>query len=275
MADANSSAVCDAAFFQPRFSSNRSNSRYSSAASEAVACPPALARRLQRVTSSAITLRPRRYPSNARRSTSTDGKKYGDRFDFLIQDEKQLHRLALLLVIVRACAIAPIVRRLLQIFRQRNLVREIVIDDPFAPCKLEPVPVKPEARKESVVGPISRRSGIKSDPAVARKINFHPGVRVAFAHDVVAADVVEFAGKESAHVPRGNAERTQHHRHRRGEILAMSRAANEEEIGERVCLPRAAQIQCVGVARLQVPLDIRGLVVFILRAGQSHPAPIS
>ncbi len=146
-----------------------------------------------------------------------------------------------------------------------NLVREIVIDDPFAPGELEPVPIQREPREKAACVSISRRSGIERDPAIAGEIDLDPGVRVALADDVVAGEVVVFAGQKSGDVTRGNPHGAQHHRHRRGEIFAVAGAAHEKKIGERIVGPGAAQIERVGVMRFQVALDVRGSVVFVVR----------
>ena len=91
-------------------------------------------------------------------------------------------------------------------------------------------------------------------------------MRVAGADDPVAANVVVFAGKKSADVARGNSQIAQHHRHGRGKIFAMSGAACEKEISERIGGTRAGEIQRVAVMRFQIQLDLGGLVVFVGRA---------
>src|SRR4029077_12817055 len=78
IAAANSRGVCDGAFFQPRFSSRRSISRYSSAASDAVKFPARRARKLQRATTYEIIGRPRKYTSSATSIANRIGKKYGE-----------------------------------------------------------------------------------------------------------------------------------------------------------------------------------------------------
>ena len=40
-----------------------------------------------------------------------------------------------------AGAVAPIARRSLDVLPQRDLVREVVVDDPFAPGELKPIPI--------------------------------------------------------------------------------------------------------------------------------------
>src|SRR3984957_17083713 len=124
--------------------------------------------------------------------------------------------------------IAPIARGVLEVAREINLVREIVIDDPLAPGELKPVPIQGEPREEATSFSISRRSGIESDPAIRGKIGFDPGVGVAGADNVIAAEVVVFSGQKSADVTRGNSEAAQHDGHGGGEIFAVSGAAGEK-----------------------------------------------
>ena len=80
-------------------------------------------------------------------------------------------------------------------------------------------------------------------------------MRVAFTHNKVACHVVVLAHLKSVDVARGNALRSQHHGHRRGEIFAMPGASLKQEIGQRIVLRRSAQIQRVAKVRAQVALD--------------------
>ena len=108
---------------------------------------------------------------------------------------------------------------------------------------------------------VTRRRGIEGNPAIAREKNFHPRMRVAGAHDPVAAYVVVFSGQKSAHVARGNANRPQHHGHGRRKKFAMSGAPGEKKIGQRVIGLRAVQVQGVLKVALQVQLDRHGFVI--------------
>src|SRR5271155_1142967 len=118
----------------------------------------------------------------------------------MVERHQQADGLALFFAIVMLRAIAPIARGVLEVAREINLVREIVIDDPLAPGELKPVPIQGEPREKSTSFSISRRSGIESDPAIPGEVGFDPGVGVAGANDVVAAEVVVFTGQKSADV---------------------------------------------------------------------------
>ena len=145
-------------------------------------------------------------------------------------------------------------------------MQEIVVDDPFAPLQLEPIPVVPEAREESRRLLIRRRRGIERQPAVRREIGLHPAVRVAGAHDQVAADVVVFAGQKSVDVARWNAHGPKHHGHRCGEIFAMSGALLEQKICQWVGLRRSGQVKRIPVMRSQISLDRVRLFIWRLSA---------
>src|SRR5580692_5554348 len=142
---------------------------------------------------------------------------------------------------------------------------EIVIDDPFAPGKLKPVPIEGEPREKCVSFSISRRSGIESDPAVTGEIGFDPSVSVAGADDVVAAEVVVFTRQKSADVTRRDSQIAQHDGHGGGKIFAMSGAAGEKEIGERIVGLGAGEVERVGVMGFQIALNIRSAIVLVVR----------
>ncbi len=169
------------------------------------------------------------------------------------------------ILVVLARALAPIARSFLHALRQSDLVAEVVVDDPFAPGVLKPIPVHAHALEQAAALLVSGRRGIESDPAVAGKKYFHPHVRVAGADDPVAADVVVLAGKKSADVARGNAQIAQHHGHGGGKIFAVAGAASEKKIGERIGGTRAGEVQRVAVMRFQIQLDFRGFVVLVGR----------
>src|SRR5258708_17648785 len=86
-------------------------------------------------------------------------------------------------------------------------------------------------------------------------------MRVAGADDVVFADVVVFARQKSIDVTRGNAERAEHHGHRRRKILAVSGAALEEEVRKRILSRRTGKIEGIAVASLQIRFDCGSFVV--------------
>src|SRR5438105_10127477 len=81
---------------------------------------------------------------------------------------------------------APVARFDLETLRKRRLVSEIVADHPVVPRQFCPVrnlrkPRKKTGRHDGSVG-----RWVKYDPAASRKIRFHPTVRIAGAHDVIA-----------------------------------------------------------------------------------------
>src|ERR1700722_3615885 len=149
----------------------------------------------------------------------------------MVERHQQANGLALFFAIVMLGVIAPIARSTLQVASEINLVAEIVIDDPLAPGELKPVPIQGEPRENSISFSISRRSGIESDPAIRGEIGFDPGVSIAGADNVVAAEVVVLTGQKSADVTRGDTQIAQHNGHGGGEIFAVSGAAGEKEIG--------------------------------------------
>ena len=70
-------------------------------------------------------------------------------------------------------------------------------------------------------------------------------MRVAGAHHVLAGQVVEFTSAEARHHSRRDAQRAQHHRHRTGEILAVTMLPLEQEIGQWILRQSAGQLQRV------------------------------
>ena len=161
-------------------------------------------------------------------------------------------------------AVVPVARGIAGVSAKGQLMREVIVDHPLVPTQLKPIPIKAEPAEEAALF-IRRGSRVEGHPAVAGKVNFYPRVGVTAADDVVAADVVVFARQKSGGVARGNADGAKHDGHRRGEILAMSSAASEKEICERI-FTRGSEIQRIGVVRNQVALNIGGFVVVVRRA---------
>src|SRR6185437_3573290 len=128
-------------------------------------------------------------------------------------------------------------------------MRKIIVDDPFAPGELKPVPIKAYARENAGVVSTNRRRGIERYPAVSMKVNFHPAVRITLPDDVIAAEVVLLAGQKAGDVARGNPDGTEHHCHRRSEVFAVAGAANKQKIGDRVGDLRASTLKGLGVMR--------------------------
>src|SRR5215471_4889837 len=100
---------------------------------------------------------------------------------------------------LEACphALGPGVREPLEVVRQRHLVREIVIDHPFAPGELEPIPIERQSAEQPQGSRVRGRSGVEGDPTNVREIDFDPTMRVARTYDEVLAEFVVLAGQEA------------------------------------------------------------------------------
>src|SRR5271157_4826890 len=72
--------------------------------------------------------------------------------------------------------------------RQPDLMAEVVVDDPLAPEKVQGIEVIVPCSGADGVG--VRRSGIKRNPAVIRKIHFHPAMGITSADHKILADTV-------------------------------------------------------------------------------------
>ena len=68
---------------------------------------------------------------------------------------------------------------------------------------------------------------------------------VAGSNNILAGEVVEFTPAEPRHNARRDEQRAQHHRHRTGEILAMTFLPLEQEIGQWVLRQSSRQFQRV------------------------------
>src|SRR5258708_39013409 len=99
------------------------------------------------------------------------------------------------------------------------------------------------------------------------KIDFHPTVGVAGAHDVVSRQVVVLAGKKTIDLARRDVQRAKQNGHRRGEVLAMPRASDEEKMCQRIRTGLSAEVQRVAVAAPQETLDG---CRFVVRSFRSH-----
>ncbi len=91
------------------------------------------------------------------------------------------------------------------------------------------------------------RRGIEADPARAGEIDLHPGVGVPHAHGEVAAVRVPLAPLKAAHHARRDAQRAQHDGQRGREVLAIARAAVEEELLQRRQLRPALEVERVAI----------------------------
>lgn len=159
---------------------------------------------------------------------------------------------------------APIAGSALGVLRKKRLARKVVIDDPLIPIELDPVQVHAEAREKAGAGVLCGRRGIKGDPPTAGKIRLDPTVGVAGANDIVAADIVEFAGKEAIDFAGRNAQGAKHDGHGGGEVFAMSGARLKKEMSKRVLAGSGGEIQGVGEIATEVILESDGSVVGIV-----------
>jgi hypothetical protein len=162
---------------------------------------------------------------------------------------------------------APIAGSAMNVLRKKRLVREVVVDDPLIPIELDPVQVHAEAGEEAGAGVLSRGRGIKGDPATARKVGLDPAVGVTGANDIVAADIVEFTGKEAVDFAGRNAQGAKHDGHRRSKIFAVPGTRLKEEMSKGVLAGSAGEIQGVGEIAAEVILESDGTVIgIVLRA---------
>ena len=60
-----------------------------------------------------------------------------------------------------ACALGPIARDSLEVLRQGDLMREVVVDHPLAPHQLKPIPIKSEEAEHSLGFLVRGRRGVK------------------------------------------------------------------------------------------------------------------
>src|SRR5580692_3317593 len=125
----------------------------------------------------------------------------------------------------------------------------VVVDDPLAPERCQGIHVQHASTPASTHLRRRRRSGIKTDPAIAGKIYFHPRVRVAAPDQILRRKVIELAGAESIHHSRRDAQGTQHDGHRRGEVFAVSLLAFKKEIGYGIARNAARKLQSVSKMR--------------------------
>src|SRR5262245_54061903 len=142
--------------------------------------------------------------------------------------------LALLSLEPDARGFAPIARPPLHILREDHLVAEVVAHYPLVPHERHPIRVLFQTRKNPRRPRRSRWRRVEDLPAVAGKIDFHPTVRITGAHDIVATEVVVFAGKEAVDFARRDAEGSQQNGHSRSEVLAMAGSRHKKKMRQRI-----------------------------------------
>src|SRR5579864_2317216 len=86
-------------------------------------------------------------------------------------------------------------------------------------------------------------------------------MRVAGPDDEVLPYIVIFAREKPCDVARRDAKGAKHDGHRGGEILAMTRALDEQKVGQRIALVHVVKIERVTKTGAEVTLDFRGLVI--------------
>ncbi len=99
-----------------------------------------------------------------------------------------------------------------------------------------------------------------------RKINFHPGVRIALTNCVRTGGFIVFSRQKSIHHTRSHTLGAQHYRHRRREILAVSDLNMEEKVRKRLG-PAGFQIQRVLIIVTQIRFDRSRHVIASTRFG--------
>src|SRR5207245_10536499 len=82
---------------------------------------------------------------------------------------------------------------------QRVLVRRVIINHPLPPERRHCVRVQHYAIPSAMSLRWTRWGGIEAYPAIARKIRFHPGMRVAGAHHVLRRQIIKLTGAEAVY----------------------------------------------------------------------------
>ena len=149
------------------------------------------------------------------------------------------------------------------VLAERVLMGSVVADDPIAPEGRHGVNIKGETLPTlgSSVG--SCGSGIECMPAGAGEVGLDPGMRVFGADDVVSGEIVELVAAESGDHAGRNAQRAQHDRHRRCEVLAVSLLAFEKKIRNRIFDGGGREFERVTEASPEIVLDGRSLVEIV------------
>ncbi len=118
-------------------------------------------------------------------------------------------------------------------------------------------------------GAIGARSGLEGNPPGRGEPRFRPGVRILVG-DQIAAVGLSGPRNEADHNPGGDAERSQQHGHRGGELLTVTTSGLEQELGQSPVLGRGSAVEVVDeVGVVQVVLDRHSLLVAV-RAGRCY-----
>src|ERR1700687_194071 len=119
-----------------------------------------------------------------------------------------------------------------RILPQSSLVADIVVDNPFAPKRCGRIHIELHPRPTGPRRQAARRSRIKADPTGSGEVSLNPRMGATGSHNILAGEVIEFIPTEARHDSRRDAQRAEHHRHRTGEILAVTSLPLEQEIGQ-------------------------------------------
>src|SRR5206468_10990533 len=138
---------------------------------------------------------------------------------------------------------------------------KVIIYDPLPPERCHGIHVQHGAIPTSRCRSRSRRGRIEINPSVTGKIDFNPSMGVTGANHVPRADIVEFSSAKTGCHAGGNPQSSQHHRHSRGEVFAMSLLAFEKEIGQRVRLRSSGKSKRISEPSAKVGFDRGGFVV--------------
>src|SRR5262249_26105982 len=115
---------------------------------------------------------------------------------------------------------------------------------------------QPGRQPAAVDAPAGVRSGIERHPqsvmTLSGKIDLDPRMRVRLADRVNVSRIVVLARLEAVDQARRHAAGAEHQDHRRGEIFAMSLSRVEEEVGHRVTVFYAPQVERITVVRAQM-----------------------
>ena len=109
---------------------------------------------------------------------------------------------------------------------EAQLAFEVVTDHPFTPENLKGIHIEARLLEPLwLFGEGSRRRGIESNPSDSFDPGFDPTMCVRRAQNQPAIHRIHNARLETGDHPRGDATSAQHHRHSRGEVLAVALAA--------------------------------------------------
>src|SRR5438876_4350438 len=143
---------------------------------------------------------------------------------------------------------------------QADLMPKIVVHDPLAPERSKRIHVEHEPVGVRLRQIATSRGGVELHPTFTGNVSLHPGVSFAGADDVLRRDVVKLAAREAVHNPRWHSQSSHHHCRGRSKVLAVSLAAHEKEIRNRILRNATWKLQGIAKVRTQIELDGRGFL---------------